>query len=192
MNSNAPSKPSGKQNPSFSQGFGSIYRTYEQFYKSLKRQGLMPYSLTARGAWATSRPVHVFRFFQLAQMEKYRKVIDLGSGDGVVAHLASLFTSSVGIEIDESLCATARGISRQLGIPHTVEFLCEDYLQYDFRSSGADCLYIYPHMPIQILEERLQHWQGTVLIYGPHFKPKTLKTLQEFKCGRERMIIYTT
>ncbi len=173
---------------SFPQGFSSIYRAYEQFYESLDRQGLMPYSLTAGGAWAASRPAHTFRFFRLAQLEQYRKVIDLGSGDGIAAHLASLFTSSVGIEIDESLCATARNISQGLNLPNPIEFLCEDYLRYDL--SSADCLYIYPHMPVWVLEERLTNWRGTVLIYGPHFKPKILRAVRELKCGRERMIIY--
>lgn len=107
-----------------------------------------------------------------------------------MAHLASLFAPSVGIEIDESLCAAAQNISRSLSLPNSVEFACEDYLQYDFQSSDADCLYIYPHMPIWSLEEQLKDWQGTLLVYGPHFKPKKLKMVQEFKCGRERMAIY--
>lgn len=148
----------------------------------------MPYALTSGGAWAASRPVHVFRFFELVGLESYRRVFDLGSGDGIVTHVASLFTSATGIEIDEALCGSARRISKRLNLPHPVRFLCEDFTKSDL--SSADCLYIYPDKPVQVLERRLGDWQGTVLIYGPHFKPLTLTPIKEFKCGRERLMLY--
>jgi|GEM_PF-361563 len=170
------------------EGFKSIYRTYEKFYGSLRKEGNLPYALTSRGAWAASRPVHVFHFFRILGLEQYGKFVDLGSGDGIVAHLAALFTASRGIEADASLCRMAGRLSRQLNLPHEVRFACEDFMHSHLMD--ADCLYIYPDKPVHPLEDRLKDWRGALLIYGPHFKPKRFTPLQTLQCGRERLVVY--
>lgn len=170
------------------EGFKSIYRAYSEFYASLRSRGSLPYALTTRGAWATSRSVYVFRFFRILALEQYEKFVDLGSGDGIVVHLAALFTASKGIEIDPSLCGISRRMSQQLNLPNEVEFACTDFMHSNL--TDADCLYIYPDKPIHLLEERLKDWKGALLIYGPHFKPRRFKPLQDLQCGRERLVLY--
>ncbi|MGA2402814.1 MAG: hypothetical protein ABSG91_14105, partial [Syntrophobacteraceae bacterium] len=62
-----------------------------------------PYRLTASGSWAASRPAHLVNFFKKIGLSRFRLLIDLGSGDGVAACSAGLFTESIGIESDPFL-----------------------------------------------------------------------------------------
>lgn len=170
------------------QRFKCITRYYGRLHDDLRRKGLLPYRLTQLGAWASSRPHHVYYFLRRVNLSRYRLFMDLGSGDGIVACLGGLFTRSVGIEIDADLCGTAAKASRDLGMEGTVSFICADYRNQNIWR--GDCLYLYPEIPVTHLELLLKGWSGTVLIYGSHFPPETLLPFFRLKCGRETMTAY--
>jgi hypothetical protein len=149
----------------------------------------MPYRLTASGAWAAARPGHLFNFFKRVDLSRFRLFIDLGSGDGVASCTAGLFTRSIGIESDPLLVSRAARAARDLKLQGRVGFICADFLTQ--RIQKADCLYIYPDKPIYALEKSLEVWDGTLLIYGPHFPPRRLSLEQKLRCGRETMSVYS-
>ena len=148
----------------------------------------MSYRMTASGAWAASRPAHLFYFFKKIGVLNFRLFIDLGSGDGVASCLAGLFTRSIGIESDPVLVLRASRAARDLKLDTRVQFIRADFLTQNIR--GADCLFIYPDKPVYALEEALEGWAGTLLVYGPHFPPKRFCFAEKIRCGKETMSVY--
>ncbi|MCU0589318.1 MAG: hypothetical protein MUF52_14350 [Syntrophobacteraceae bacterium] len=165
-----------------------ILRHYRRLHEALERSGPGAYRITSRGAWATSRPAHVYYFMKRLGIENDRFFVDLGSGDGLVACVAGLFTRSVGIEADPDLCRTATDAVADLELCHRVEIVRGDYLTMNLRR--ADCLYLYPDKPFHALEELLGSWPGRLLVYGPHFPPGGLIPGRQLRCGRERIQEY--
>lgn len=150
--------------------------------------GPPPYRMTGLGAWASSRPAHLYYFFRRVNLSGFKLLIDLGSGDGTAALIASLFTRAVGLESEPELVAAAARSARDLRIDDRVRFICADF--FTQRIEEADCLFIYPDKPVYALEDRLQGWSGTLLIYGPHFPPLRMIPNSRFKCGKETLAVY--
>jgi hypothetical protein len=148
----------------------------------------LTYKLTSSGAWAMSRPAHLFFFFRKINLSTFRLFVDLGSGDGIAACVAGLFTRAIGIESDPDLASAAAGAARDLKIEGRVGFIRADF--FTQRIWAADCLYIYPDKPIHALEDLLDGWGGTLLVYGPHFPPRRLQTAAKLKCGKETLAVY--
>lgn len=166
----------------------SILRHYRHLHQVLEETGQGPYRITSRGAWAASRVAHVYYFLRRLSFEDTRLFVDLGSGDGLVACIAGLFTRSVGIEADPDLCKTAAHAVRFLGLSNSVEIVCGDYLTMDLHR--ADCLYLYPDKPFDQLDNLLASWTGQLLVYGPHMPPTHLVPELHLRCGRERLRVY--
>jgi hypothetical protein len=166
-----------------------VIRYFDKLYEGGPRtSGSIPYRLTSRGAWARSRPAHLFFFFKKVGLSSFRLVVDLGSGDGTASCMAGLFTRALGIEADPELASQAMETARRLGMDERVGFICADFFTQSIRN--ADCLYIYPDKPVYDLEEALEGWEGTLLIYGPHFPPKRLRLTEKLTCGKETLSIY--
>ncbi|SPF47703.1 conserved hypothetical protein [Syntrophobacter sp. SbD1] len=149
----------------------------------------LPYRLTSCGAWAASRPEHLFNFFKRVDLSRFRLFIDLGSGDGVACCTAGLFTRSIGIEADPFLVSRAAHAALDLKLQDRVGFICADFLTQ--RIQEADCLFVYPDKPVDAIEKSLQGWSGTLLIYGPHFPPKRFSPVEKLKYGRETLTVYS-
>ncbi len=172
--------------------FLSILRHYRSQYAAWEASGQRLYRETVLGAWASSRPEHLYYFFRGIDLSRFKLLVDLGCGDGVVACVASLFTHVVGIEIDADLCRAGRDASVVLGLESRVDFICGDFTSQQITK--ADCLFVYPDKPLARLEAILTEaaWRGTLLVYGPHLPPERLKLWDRRSCGRERLVMYTT
>ena len=169
-------------------GFQAIQRHYKSFYKRLEKQGQFPYRVTSRGVWATSTAPAVYELFRFIRLEKHRLLIDLGSGDGIVVCIASLFTTAIGIEIDWFLCKLAAATSRILGLDAQVGFICGDFLKLPIWK--ADCLYLYPDKPFHELEVLLRRWSGRLLVCGNHIPPTRMIAESYFHSGRDKFVVY--
>lgn len=168
--------------------FLRVLRYYRRLHASLGEEDGGCYRFTELGAWAASRSAHVFHFFKLIGLEKCRLFIDLGSGDGLAACIAGLFTRSVGIEIDPGLASMAAAAATALQLQDRVSFVRANYLTQNIQR--ADCLYIYPDKPPHALGEILAGWGGMLLVYGPHLTPRGFTVQGAHRCGKERMISY--
>lgn len=168
--------------------FSSICGYFEGRYGAMAGSGALPYRQTKRGAWACSRLEEVHFFFQTIGLERYRSLIDLGSGDGIVVCVAALFTRAIGIEIDGELCRLAARATRDLGLERQASFIRSDYATQ--RIQAAECLYLYPDKPIHAIEASLKGWSGDLLVYGPHFPAARMKAVHRLESGRERLVIY--
>jgi hypothetical protein len=81
--------------------FVRVINYYRKRYKAMEENGQSPYRFTALGAWAASR-APMFFIFSVDPFGPIQVICGLGSGDGLVACLAGLFTRSIGIEIDRN------------------------------------------------------------------------------------------
>ncbi|MFH0809989.1 MAG: class I SAM-dependent methyltransferase [Pseudomonadota bacterium] len=138
---------------------------------------------TSRGMWVSSTAAEVFELLAVLDAERCRRFVDLGSGDGLVTCIASLFCPATGIEADAALVAEAGALRDRLGLK--AEFICGDFLREDL--SRYDLLYIYPDKPLSpVLEEVLaEGGAGRLVVYGCHFPPGRLsrvKTVQLATC----------
>jgi hypothetical protein len=168
--------------------FAALESCYQGQYGRLEESGQGCYRHTALGAWAASIPGHVYRFFRELCLEQQRLFIDLGSGDGLVACIAGLFTQAVGIEIDPQLCGRASRAIRELELQARVTVICGDYRNHHVRC--ADCLYVYPDRPIEHLGALLAGWQGMLLVAGPHFPLHSFVPVKRLTIGRDHLVAY--
>lgn len=168
--------------------FGRVARYYRQRHAALDLSGTGAYRFTSLGAWATSRSAHVYYFFRKIKLARFDLMIDLGSGDGLVACIAGLFTRAIGIEADPALCLIAQLAASDLELASRVSFICGDYRTQ--RIWKADCMYLYPDKPFFDLEALLNQWRGTLLVYGPHLDPRHFLPTQRLRCAKERLTLY--
>ena len=74
--------------------FQEIKKEYDDFDKALMKQGRLPMKDTGIGFWNASPSSDVFELFKKLQLQNYKHLLDLGSGDGRVTLIASLFTKA--------------------------------------------------------------------------------------------------
>lgn len=137
---------------------------------------------TGAGLWVGSDPQEVHQAFAMLGLENYRHLADLGSGDGRVVMIASLFTQATGIEASPELTRAARDMAARLKLPRT-RFLTQDYRQANLAE--YDLLFAYPDKPLDWLDPLLPTgWPGCILVYGPKFTPPNSRLLQEIKVNK--------
>jgi len=113
----------------------------------------------------------------------------LGSGDGRVVLIASLFTYSVGIEIDKSLVEKAEEIKSELGIDNAL-FHNKNFFQQDI--TGHDIIFVNPDVPMQrgIESKLLNEMRGRLIVFGHHFHPTLFLREKEFWINENFAVIY--
>ena len=169
--------------------FRKIQTAYQGFYQRLKNLNhRLPYRRTKSGMWATSEAEEVYRGFCHFNLDQYTHMADLGSGDGIVVAIASLFTQATGYEIDEWLHQQSIELWNSLNLSKAT-FIQADFLRANL--SGHDLLYLYPDKPFYDLEERLHAtWKGHLLVNGPHFPPRYFRTIAECAPSVGRFVLY--
>ena len=169
--------------------FRKVKTAYQDFYQMLKLlEDGPPYRSTKSGMWATSTAEEVYRGFCHFQLDQYSHMADLGSGDGIVVAIASLFTQATGYEIDQWLYQKSIEFCHSLNLSK-VTFLRADFLRANL--SGHDLLYLYPDKPFHELERRLlTTWRGRLLVNGPHFPPHYFRKIAECSPSVGKFVLY--
>ena len=138
---------------------------YAELSNSFLKKGNLPLGPTEVGYWGSSSMTEVYKLFKKIGLGKYKSFVDLGSGDGRVVAVASLFTKSFGIEGDKELCNIANDMMRKLGF--SAEFIYANYDDEDL--SVYDVIFIFPDKKDNILNEKLKKMKGILVVYGPNF-----------------------
>ncbi len=154
-----------------------IKSAYDSFYNSILAEGKLPMRETAKGYWGIATADDVYELFKTIKLEKFRSFVDLGSGDGKVVSIASLFTKAIGIEIDRELVMHSERIKNKLNI--NAKFIEGDFLKHNL--SKFDFVFINPDQHMTKLEPKLfKELNGKFVVYGPHYHPKLLKKEARF------------
>jgi protein-L-isoaspartate O-methyltransferase len=154
------------------ESFQKINTFYEQYYAALKEKGIHSHKETEKGFWLSSVSTEVFDLFRTIGLEQFNHFADLGSGDGKVALIASVFTKSTGIEFDQELVKRSIQIKEEIGA-NNLRFKKGDFLEEDL--SAYDILFVYPDNPIVRLEQKLlKEFRGDLIVCGGIYPPERL------------------
>lgn len=168
--------------------FSEIRAAYSGLERDLSLHNRLPYKTTLRGCWATSVLDDVFKIFHQVGLDQYQNMVDLGSGDGRVVAVASLFTNATGIEIDRELHEWAVKIKKLLQL-NNASFFCDDFSH--FLLSSFDFIYIYPDRPQLAVECFMEgKWNGKVMVAGSHFSPGSWRKEKILECSAGRYTLY--
>lgn len=172
--------------------FNKIKQQYIKLYGELIADSRLarPTKLGYYGA-ASSDAVH--GLFRKIHLEKYSSFIDLGSGDGKIVLIASLFTKAEGIEADSDLIKTGNRIRDRLKISkEKAGFIEGDYLDIDL--SGYDIIFVNPDSPMYELEKKLRREMkddALLIIAGNLYKPLNMKLENSFTIDNVWFWIYS-
>ncbi len=153
--------------------FLKIKEEYSNFYKELMMDGKLPIGETKVGFWGTTITDDLFELFEKINLQKYKSFIDLGSGDGKAALVASLFTKASGIEFDKDLFEKSIEIRDKMGLK--AELIKGDFLKHDI--SKHDIIFINPDKNFSEGTEAklLKEMNGILIVYNIIYIPEKLK-----------------
>jgi len=171
--------------------FNNLKKEYDSFYRNLLKMGRLPMWSTEKGFWNASIAEEVYQAFKKIKLNKFKNFLDIGSGDGKVVLIASLFFKNAeGIEIDQFLHNKAIEIKNKLKINNAI-FHNKDFLGHDF--SQYDLLFLSPDAPLERgLENKLiKEMKGKLIHYGPHFHPSFLRKENSFLVNGTLVTLYS-
>ncbi|MBI4143310.1 class I SAM-dependent methyltransferase [Candidatus Woesearchaeota archaeon] len=170
--------------------FHDIKKEYDSFYRELLRKGRLPMWSTQKGFWNASIADEIYESFSRIGLQKFKNFLDIGSGDGKVVLIASLFCRNAeGVEIDSFLHNKAEEMRKKFRIENAV-FHNKDFFEHDF--SKYDALFSAPDSSLDKLEGKLlREMKGKLIHYGHHFHPKFLKKEEGFFANGTMVSVYS-
>lgn len=151
------------------------FEKIEAYYRRHSKK-IGPVRTTKYGVWGPSECRIIFDLFNSISLERYLNFIDLGSGDGRVALIASLFTDSTGLETDKKLMNFAKRGRNEMNLP--AKLMTKDYFKEDLKR--YESLFIYPDKKeYPKLQKKLKsELKGKMFVYKI-YKPGYLKKIKD-------------
>ena len=174
-----------------SPSFSVIKKEYDGFYRDLLKNGRLPMWSTEKGFWNASISDEIYEAFKRLNLGRSNSFLDLGSGDGKVVFIASLFFKKAeGIEIDEFLHNKALQMQKKFGA-NTVKFHNKDFFTH--KISGYDLIFMAPDAPFEkgVEDKLLKEMNGKLLHHGHIFHPSILKKKENFNINGNLFSIYS-
>jgi hypothetical protein len=182
--------------------FHVLNNTYKNFQEFLLKKGFLFTKGTNLGFWAGTPMKGLFEVLH-ELWEKDEKVkakknkikfCDLGSGDGRVVLLASLFeiNKAVGIESDEWL----HNVSKHIKDHRNIKTRCNiKFSQTDFNAHNIkdyDYVFIAPDRPFHRgLEDKfLEELEGKLIVHSNIFFPKKLNKIKDYEIEGAKFSVY--
>lgn len=153
------------------QQFQRIKEYFDEKDRSYARVGRLPLGSTEKGFWGTAHLDDCYELFKRIGLDSAKSFLDLGSGDGRVVLVASLFCPASGIEFDAKLHAEAVAAKDALG--RSATFICGDYTDHDL--SVHDVWFSYADHNFSWLEKKADELTALYLYhdtYHPDFLEK--------------------
>ncbi|MBI3035351.1 hypothetical protein HYY71_03435 [Candidatus Woesearchaeota archaeon] len=171
--------------------FSQIKKEYDNFHRELLRKGKLPIWSTSKGFWNASISDEVYEAFKRIGLHKFKSFLDIGSGDGKVVLIASLFCENAeGVEIDNFLHNKAIEMQGKFGIRNAV-FHNKDFFEHDFSKYGV--LFLAPDASLDrgLENKLLREMNGKLVHYGHHFQPRFLKKEDAFLVNGTLISVYS-
>ncbi len=167
--------------------YHEIKAEYDAYYKHLLMTGIPLYRDTKLGTWGKAIIEEVHEIFKNIKLDKYSNFLDLGSGDGCVTLIASLFTEAYGVECDKELIDASVNIRDSLNL--NANFVHADFNKFDINE--FDVIFIHPDKPFHRgLEKIFENYNGMLIVYGEHFLPTNLKLIKDLRKEKLNAFIY--
>ncbi len=166
-----------------------IKKEYENFHKSMLKQGKIPVYDTEVGIYGVSIADNIYNLFKKIDLKKYKNFLDLGSGDGRVVLIASLFTKATGIEYDKKL--VKKGIEIKNKLKLRADFIQGDFLKQDL--SKYDIIFINPDKGFHkgTEDKLLEEIKGKLIVYNFIFHPRFMKKGKTYWFEQTPVTVYT-
>lgn len=171
--------------------FMKIKSYFSNLDAQMKSSGAPLHYDTELGIWGPSGMDETFELFKRIHLENYRNFVDLGSGDGRISIIASLFTRSCGIEADHDLTLKSESAKKQLNLElHQCEFLENDYTTTDL--SRFDILFTFNDHTwnLDFENKLLYEFKGVLFSYSKVFLPKRLKKGKTYWIAGQPIVSY--
>lgn len=167
----------------------TIKKEYMKLYGSLigEKKLLRTTSLGYSGSASSDA---VFGLFEKIKLGNFKSFADLGSGDGKVVLIASLFTKAVGIEIDDDLLKISRKMKTKMKLKNA-EFIKGDFLDQDL--SKYDILFINPDKPLYEIEKKLRNEMdenARLVMCGGLYKLMNMKLEKSYTVENVKFFVY--
>ena len=170
--------------------FRQIKEKYNDFYQTFYDKNKGTVFDTEKGIWGPSGTDDVYELFVKIKLQNFKNFLDLGSGDGKVVLIASLFTKATGIEFDKGLNDIGKKIAKELKLK--AELIKGDYLKKDI--SKYDIIFINPDQGFHKgLEDKLlkeMNEKAKLFIYNNIFQPRFLKKGKTYWFNGIPVIVY--
>jgi len=170
--------------------FNSIKEEYKNFYSTFLKQGKLPMKDTGVGFWGAAPTDDVFEAFNKLKLDKFSNFLDLGSGDGKITLIASLFCKkATGVEYDPILVGKSVEMGEKLKL--NAKFIHNDFHNYDI--SKHDVVFLNPDQPLHrgVEDKLLKELKGHLILFGNHFHPTNLKKKQSLMINGTLVTLYT-
>ncbi len=174
----------------------SIADEYRDLAGKLLQQGKFLKN-TTEGYFAGARIDDIHAIFEELNLGKYKNFIDLGSGDGRVVMMASVYTQATGVETDTDLHNVALKMQQQLKNKNKslkkTTFLNANFMQ-DIHFGDFDVLFINPDQRFYELEKKLRKEMkkdAVLIVYNAVFKPLNMNLQRKIGESVSAGFIYT-
>lgn len=151
---------------------------------------------TSIGYFAGARIDDIHDIFEKIGLEKYKKFIDLGSGDGRVVLMAAAYTSAEGVELDDELFTTALRMQKKLSSHAPLKkavFHKKNYMT-DIHLDDYDVIFINPDGRLYELEKKLRQEMkkdAILIVYNAVYQPTNMKLKRTIGIGPSAGFVYT-
>ncbi|MCK4589023.1 MAG: class I SAM-dependent methyltransferase [Nanoarchaeota archaeon] len=170
--------------------FSTIKQEYKDYDKSLLENFRLIVRDTEKGIWGPADLDTCFKFFKKIKLQNFKNFLDLGSGDGRIVLLASLFTNATGIEFDSDLHDIGIKINQKLHL--NANLIKGDFLKHNL--SNYDIIFINPDNGFHKgLEDKLikeMNKKTHLYIYNNIFLPRFLEKGKTYHTGSAPIIVY--
>ena len=178
------------------QNFEHLKKHYATFEKFCIGSGVFLAKETKHGYWGVTNLDDLHTLFKQIKLHKHKHLVDLGSGDGRVVLLASLFgIKATGLETDDWLMNCALELKRKINKPHVnnATFKQEDFLKQNL--DHFDILYISPDRPFHRDNlgntiKKAMHDDAKLIVQGYEFSPTNMELDQEVIINGEKFRMY--
>lgn len=170
-----------------------IHNEYDELLTHFLKKGILPARDTGVGYWGITPTRDLFEFFNRINIGEHKSIIDIGSGDGRVVLLASLFgLKAHGIEYDKWLINVSNYMMKKLALPHfkNVKIVKDDFHNYNL--SEYDIIYCSPDKPFHrgLENKLLRELNGKLIVHGWEFLPTKLRKVDEHIINGEKFSIF--
>ncbi|MFP4118925.1 MAG: hypothetical protein ACLFTH_02615 [Candidatus Woesearchaeota archaeon] len=170
----------------------TYFQRIEMYYadfdtKKLREHGTLVHD-TEKGIFGVSDLKVIFEFFKKIGLSDTDVFVDLGSGDGRVVLVASLFSKAIGIEYDQELIAESAEAVKAMA--SEAEFYAKDYEAFDY--SQATVLFSYADHPFTptFIEKLKTEFNGLLYVYQGVFLPEGVLKGRTVWIGQTPLISY--